>query len=361
MGCMPYVLDKNEDSSKDGKIFCVEWDNLGQPVGKGGKSLRIFFRTVARNADKCPINVQSWDKIPQNCIEDVWLFIQRKYDNPNEDLYRSWVMKDLSFKWTFHKYDIQRKYLKQDKKGIQIKLASIYHITGDMWREAVKTWTSSAFRKEKTGTDPDRADVFNITHTRKNGRPINEDCAIAIEKLKALKHTQLSTNSSNPVVAKDDAFSRVFMKEKSSRIRGVGTRPTPTSLWGRKNEILKSENKTLHQRIKVLEEKFAKLENKELEEMTGKKVKLLDLENEQVGEGIFMSVDQRKIVMGRPIGYVYCEVSIIYANKPNAPLFVKDDQRFQMKDAIGSHILWIRDYVLVDEAKRSLFSGFQKS
>ncbi|MQM01236.1 hypothetical protein Taro_033981, partial [Colocasia esculenta] len=152
------------------------------------------------------------------------------------------------------------------------------------------------------------------------------------EKLKALKQTQPSTNPSNPVVAKDDAFSKVFGEEKSSRIRGVGTGPTPVTLWGRKNEVLKSENKTLHERIKVLEEKIAKLENKEMEEnesqvrrdspwlfassmaskecessmnpLTGKKVKLLDLENEQVAEGIVMSIDPKKIVMGRPIGHV---------------------------------------------------------
>ncbi|MQL73037.1 hypothetical protein Taro_005389 [Colocasia esculenta] len=340
---------------EDGKKICVEWDDIGQPVGKGGKSLRTFLGTVARNADKCPINVQSWDKMPQICIEDVWLFIQRKYDVPNEDFYRNWVMKDLSFKWKFHKYDLRRRYLKQDKKGVQIQPPSRYHINEDMWREAVKLWTSSAFRKEKTGTDPDRDEVFIITHTRKDGRPINEECAIAIEKLKALKQTQPSADSSNPVVAKDDDFSKVFGEEKSGRIRGVGTGPTPVTLWGRKNEVLKSENKTLHQRIKVPEEKFAKLENKELEEnvvsgtrnnkMTGKKVKLLDLENEQVAEGIVMSMDPVKIVMGSPIGTVYCEVSIHYANKPDAPLFVKDDHRFRIKDAIGSHILWFRDYV----------------
>ncbi|MQM07664.1 hypothetical protein Taro_040504 [Colocasia esculenta] len=203
---------------EEGKKNCVEWDAVGQPVGKGGKSLRTFLGTMARNADKCPINVASWDKMPRNCIEDVWEFIQRKYDIPNEDLYRGWVMKDLSFKWKFHKYDLRRKYLKQDKKGIQIKPPSRYHIHEDMWTEAVKVWTSSAFRKEKTGTDPDRADIFIITHTRKDGRPINEDCAIAI--------------------------------------------------------------------------------------LTGKKVKLLDLENEQVAEGIVMSIDPNKIVMGRPIGHV---------------------------------------------------------
>ncbi|MQL70864.1 hypothetical protein Taro_003170 [Colocasia esculenta] len=38
--------------------------------------------------------------------------------------------------------------------------------------------------------------------------------------------------------------------------------------------------------------------------MTGKKVKLLDLENEQVAEDIVMSIDLKKIVMGRPIRHM---------------------------------------------------------
>ncbi|MQL88584.1 hypothetical protein Taro_021156 [Colocasia esculenta] len=45
-----------------------------------------------------------------------------------------------------------------------------------------------------------------------------------------------------------------------------------------------------------------------MDPMTGKKVKLLDLDNEQLAEGIVMSVDPKKFVMGRPIGHVYCEV-----------------------------------------------------
>ncbi|MQM02646.1 hypothetical protein Taro_035411 [Colocasia esculenta] len=200
-----------------------------------------------------------------------------------------------------------------------------------MWREAVKVWTSSAFRrrseintknksvqtmfhcagtrsfadirqveKEKTGTDPDRADVFIITHTRKDGRPINENCAIAIEKRKALKQTQPSTNSSNPVVAKDDAFSK-----NESQVRRDSPWLFASSMASKECASSMDPNVVSGTR-----------NNK----MTRKKVKLLDLENEQVAEGIVMSIDPKKIVMGRPIGHVYCEV-------------------------------------LVDEAKQSLFSG----
>ncbi|MQM00321.1 hypothetical protein Taro_033052 [Colocasia esculenta] len=49
--------------------------------------------------------------------------------------------------------------------------------------------------------------------------------------------------------------------------------------------------------LALAEESFSDL----LSLMIGKKVKLLDLENEQVAEGIVMSIDPKKIVMGRSI------------------------------------------------------------
>ncbi|MQM03733.1 hypothetical protein Taro_036522, partial [Colocasia esculenta] len=58
----------------------VEWNNVGQPVGPSGRSLRTFLilGTMARNASKLPIDVPVWDKIPKHLIEDVWDFIKRR-------------------------------------------------------------------------------------------------------------------------------------------------------------------------------------------------------------------------------------------------------------------------------------------
>lgn len=64
-----------------------------------------------------------------------------------------------------------------------------------------------------------------------------------------------------------------------------------------------------------------------------------------MGTGIVMSIDCEKVVMGRPIGTAYCEVSIFFAHKPDAPLIIKDQDRKKMRDAVGSHILWLTDYV----------------
>lgn len=58
------------------KLICVEWNDVGQPVGPGGRSLRTFIGTVGRNADKLPISYPTWKKIPNSNKDDVWDYIK---------------------------------------------------------------------------------------------------------------------------------------------------------------------------------------------------------------------------------------------------------------------------------------------
>ncbi|MQM23503.1 hypothetical protein Taro_056568 [Colocasia esculenta] len=79
----------------------------------------------------------------------------------------------------------------------------------------------------------------------------------------------------------------------------------------------------------------------------GKKVKLCDMEGHPVANAIIMSLDKSKMVMGKSLGDEYYEVAILFAYKPNAPLFVKDNERKTVQDAVGSHIVWFRDFTEV--------------
>ncbi|MQM16854.1 hypothetical protein Taro_049815, partial [Colocasia esculenta] len=216
----------------------------------------------------------------------------------------------------------------------------------------------------------DRSELFIVTHTRKDGVPVNSECAAAIEKIQALKQSQSLASSSQTVASKYDIYSQVFGEDKPGRVRGLSTGPTPATLWGRSTDILKDENKKLGDRVTDLEERIAKLERTEskfqekndsvdggvapkesasvtkqdvhsvdLNWLISKRVKLLDMYGNIVAMGIVMSTDPIKIVMGWPIGQDFCEVAVLLANKPESPLFIKDDNRKTMKDAIGSHIL----------------------
>ncbi|MQM22058.1 hypothetical protein Taro_055106 [Colocasia esculenta] len=133
----------------------------------------------------------------------------RKYDVGESE--KKWLMKDISQKWKYHKYALRRKILKQSKKIVQINPPEHLHISAGMWKEAVKIWTSEHWvrrnevnhknkgvqkifhcagtqtfadiRKaelQESGQDIDRSELFIVTHTRKDGIPINNECAVAI-------------------------------------------------------------------------------------------------------------------------------------------------------------------------------------
>ncbi|MQM04565.1 hypothetical protein Taro_037368 [Colocasia esculenta] len=303
----------------DKKIY-VEWNDVAQPVGPGGRSLRTFLGTVVRNTSKLPIDISVWNKIPKHLIEDVWDFIKRKYDVG--ELEKKWIMKEISLKsgsitsmpCEGNFSSRRRSEVNRKNKGVQ----KIFHCAG-----------TQTF-----------ADIYNA----------------------------------ETVASKYDIYSQVLGEDKPSRVRGLGTGPTPATLWGRSTDILKDKNKKLGDCVKDLEEMIAKLERtdskfqeendsvdggvapkesasvtkQDAHSLTSKRVKLLDMYGSQVAIDIVMSTDPTIIVMGRPIGQDFCEVDVLLANKPDSPVFIKDHNRKTMKDTIGRHILWFLQYVQLD-------------
>ena len=74
--------------------------------------------------------------------------------------------------------------------------------------------------------------------------------------------------------------------------------------------------------------------------MQGKEVILLDISQKKIGNETFISDDKGKMLMGKCLGDVFCEVSVSYATKPDAPLLVKDKSQALIKYAVGTHIIW---------------------
>ncbi|MQL92658.1 hypothetical protein Taro_025281, partial [Colocasia esculenta] len=83
-------------------------------------------------------------------------------------------------------------------------------------------------------------------------------------KLHDVKITQPSSSSSSSIATADDIYSQVFGKDRPGRVRGVGTGPTPTSLWGTSSQCqaqLRAENAQLNDMVKELAERLGKVES----------------------------------------------------------------------------------------------------
>ncbi|MQL70157.1 hypothetical protein Taro_002439, partial [Colocasia esculenta] len=73
------------------------------------------------------------------------------------------------------------------------------------------------------------------------------------------------------------------------------------------------------------------------------RVRILNFSGQVVASGILMSDDNDNVAIGKKLGGEYYEVSILIAHDPTASLFIKDTDRKNMNDAVGSHIIWFRE------------------
>ncbi|MQM10240.1 hypothetical protein Taro_043130 [Colocasia esculenta] len=327
--------------------------------------------------DKLPIDCISWRLMPSSNKEDIWDFIQRKFDVLIS--LRDFVMKDLDQKWRSWKYDLRTKFFTPYQKVQQHFACSDTRVVEDQWKNLVQIWSLEEFKKRseinkqnkskhtffhcagsksfadiyheeflKTEATLDRGDLFIRPRMKKAGGPVNEESAAMIDKIRDIKLTQQSSISSS-IASMGDAYEQVMGRDRNGRVCGIGMGPTPKSLWGSRSEQkLRQDNESLKQQIDALEERMKKIESRGNNEdsLAGRRVRILNFSGQVVGSGILMSDDNDNVVMGKKLGGEYYEVSILIADDPTASLFIKDADRKNMNDVVGSHIIWFRKYIL---------------
>ncbi|MQM05501.1 hypothetical protein Taro_038312, partial [Colocasia esculenta] len=235
----------------------VEINELGQPVGEGGHSLKLFLGTIARLGDKMSIDAPTWRPMSATHKDDVWEYVQRKYDIPA--YLKEWVMKDLDQKWRSWKYELRNKYFDLTLKQNEQKIPHDPRVNVEQWKRVVQTWSSNSWKRYSDINKKSKSHhkYFHCAGT-KSFADINEEET----KLQEVKITQPSSSSSSSIATADDIYSQVFGKERPGRVRGVGTSPTPTSLWGTSSQCqaqLRAENAQLV--VIELAERLGKVES----------------------------------------------------------------------------------------------------
>ncbi|MQL70870.1 hypothetical protein Taro_003176 [Colocasia esculenta] len=274
---------------------------------------------------------------------------KRKFNVPIS--LRDFIMKDLDQKWRSWKYDLRMKFFTSYQKAQQHFACSDTRVIEDQWKILVKIWSSQEFKFLKTGATLDRGDLFIRTCMKKAGGPVNDESATMIDKIRDIKLTQQSSTSSS-IASVGDAYEQVMGQERTGRIRGIGTGPTPKSLWGsRSTQKLRQDNESLKEKLEALEERMKKIESRGNNEdsLAGRRVRILNFSGEVIANDILLSDDNDNVVMGKKLGGEYYEVSILIANDPTASLFIKDADRKNMNDVVGSHIIWFREYVELED------------
>ncbi|MQL80600.1 hypothetical protein Taro_013042 [Colocasia esculenta] len=233
----------------NGKRIVVQINELGQPVGEGGHSLKLFLGTIARLGDKMPIDAPTWRAMSATHKDDVWEYVQRKCDIPS--YLKEWVMKDLDQKWRSWKYELRNKYFNPTLKQNEQQIPPNPRVNAEQWARVVQTWSSNSWKRYSDINKKSKSHhkYFHCAGT-KSFADINEEET----KLQEVKITQPSSSSSSSIASADDIYSQSLM--------------------------------------------------------LGKKVKLCDMTGQPVANAIIMSLDKSKMVMGKSLGEEYYEVEL---------------------------------------------------
>ncbi|TYJ03702.1 hypothetical protein E1A91_A12G046300v1 [Gossypium mustelinum] len=287
----------------DGERIFVHFNKFGQPVGPESSKLSSFLGTIARNGHKAPLNFVHWRAMPDSYKEEMWEYVQTKFAlDPSG---KSWVMQSIATKWRNWKADLKATYydsLKTDEERLKVLDP---RVVPDQWPSLISYWSSDDTKKHcatnranrlkqrsghssgtrsyarileeernkrPDGKEPTRAELYILTHTRKNGQPVDETAAELISKIREQEAKKETTSQCSD--ESNDTLCRVMGEENHNRVRPYRMRSTCTDLFGpissrddlvrMASEAKKSADEEVCKmvvKMEAMEEKYARMEN----------------------------------------------------------------------------------------------------
>ncbi|XP_039015293.1 uncharacterized protein LOC120145536 [Hibiscus syriacus] len=291
-----------EDLAEGEQIF-VQINKLGQPVGPNAYKLSCFLGTIARNGHKAPLTFIHWRAMPDSYKGDMWEYVQTKFDiDPSG---KSWVMQAIGTKWRDWKADLKAMYydsLKTDEEHLKV---CDPRVVPEQWSSLISYWNTDeakkrcarnkAIRKKQTcghssgtksyariceeernnrpdGKEPTRAELYILTHTHKDGQPVDETAAELISKIR--EQEDKKQNNSQCSDESNDTLCQVMGEEKGDCVETSGMGPNRTGIFGSRpsraalvrmaSEAKSSANEEVRKmtvKMEAMEEKYTLMEN----------------------------------------------------------------------------------------------------
>ncbi|XP_030930203.1 uncharacterized protein LOC115955930 isoform X2 [Quercus lobata] len=245
-------------------------NSMHQPVDEGARTFTGFLGTIARKPHMCPIRFLNWKKVAEEFKEECWRLVERKYSVPADPIayaaLKTFTLQKIGKSWRDHKSKLKKQYyIPHSRNKACVKSHTPPGCITQDWEILVEHWYTDdavlesdknkerrakqddlhtagscsfavhAAKKAKTDGRPvERAVLYPILHTRKDGSAVNPVVKAKMDKMKDLlddssNHLQSSEITGSIVWSTEDVFAKVMGKERKGRIRGVGFGPSPSA------------------------------------------------------------------------------------------------------------------------------------
>eukprot|EP00261_Vitis_vinifera_P034189 XP_019075432.1 PREDICTED: uncharacterized protein LOC109122616 [Vitis vinifera] len=199
--------------------------------------------------------------------------MKAKYYNPyNTDeerlCHRPPHLSDDDWRWLIHFWGTpEAKDISEKNKANRAKQV-IKHTSGSKSYAQIRYEQT---QKKEDRSEPNRIEMFALTHTRKDGTPVDDHSKEIMDQFQQLlsqpegtsSSTSASSGASTSVASTyvDEIYTQVMGPERHGRVRGYGFGPTPTSIFGstsrrRSRVILSTQIENAQEMLIAAEQKF---------------------------------------------------------------------------------------------------------
>lgn len=283
--------------SREGTQISITTNELGEPVGPEAHKFISYLGILARDGNLAPLTYTDWRALPETNKEKMWEEVQKKFEIVPSS--KTWVLKSLGKKWKDWKAKLKTAHYVIHATDEERLADCDERVLPDQWAYLVSHWSSEEAEKRSatnranraqlkfrhaTGTKsfarireeerikradgkvPSRTELFILTRTRKDGRPVNEASSAVITQLREIARQQQDT--SKDTTAPDDVFSEIVGRDKRGHVRCSGLGPLPSEYEGTKPthaEAIKmvseanSEVQEMKERLAAMEQTCAQM------------------------------------------------------------------------------------------------------
>ncbi|XP_027158101.1 uncharacterized protein LOC113768932 [Coffea eugenioides] len=363
---------------KDFPRIEIKLDDNGIPISEK-TSFSEFLGSLARNGMYCPIDVESWLKMPRKLKMDMLEVIKERFALPMG--LEAWTLRSIGKKWRSWKADLKATYFDPAVPNAEARFQKDIRVREEQWIKLWVYWKSEEAKVKQLGRPPTRVEMFNKFYTHADGTPSSIIVAENLKKMNELKN-QLPSESQDPV-GRNDIFAQVVGQDKHGHVRLFSDGVNPTDLW----EDIPSHNTCyrisvqqqstlvrLEERLQRQDDEIASLKKMVLVQhgrgspidsprhpssssnnvssqtpsratrpiRVGNMVSLKSLfdPTKIVAKGYLRSLNPLDEVGGQALGPNWCEIQIQVAMSPHEQLIRPYDLQQTIQDALGAPVAW---------------------
>ncbi|KAL2927414.1 hypothetical protein RDABS01_001792 [Bienertia sinuspersici] len=213
--------------SSNGRRYFVEFNELHQPLRKGGHILVKFLGYIAKMGNYCPLGALTWHKVEKKLKFDIIKKMREHFIILNDEVYDKLALQRVDKYWRHYKHELKKTFFHPDKKTKEQHYDLVPSgYTSNDWIKLVNHWFSPKGQEAEHGKSMGLIEVWERSHVRKDGSFHD-----AKAKVETLKLSAPSTSCKKDL--EDEAFHDVMNGGKiPERPQGFGFGVKKSDVYG---------------------------------------------------------------------------------------------------------------------------------